>query len=239
MNNARIVLIALLMLQCLHSHAQKYSWYGAVTDSNRQVIYYTNFDKVDENNKDWEDPVEDAEDSVFYGYIKHETLEITNNSYTNVTATGFHLPIDFTRDFEIVFRARLDENYTKAALVFWGRDSLNEIYNGQYIYFYENSSYSMAYCVGYGAKPCDYKRTRLTYGSKNTRGDFNIYTIRKIEDMYYVFVNGEFSHRYAYTPIKGEWIGFGTSYRTQANMDYIKVSYLKLDYKKKNKHSSE
>lgn len=230
MNNARIALIALLMLQCLHSHAQKYSWYGAVTDSNRQVIYYTNFDKVDENNKDWEDRIEETHDSLFYAYIKDGTLEVTSHDDTSTSATGFSLSIDYFRDFEIEFSARLEKKYTdKISLVMWGRDSTNDIYNGQFFYFYQDVSYKMIFCSGKGSEPCDFERLHKQYGLDNNRGDYNTYNIRKIKDKYYVFVNKQYSHRYLYTPLHGQTIGFGTGPKSVANMDYIKVSYLKLD----------
>lgn len=240
MNSIRIALIALLMLQCLHSHAQKYSWYGAVTDSNRQVIYYTNFDKVDENNKDWEDPVEDAEDSVFYAYIKNGTLEVTNNSDSNTTAAETSLLFDYSRDFEIEFRARLEKQYTYwGSPVFWGRDSVNKKPNGQFLYFYASSGYSMAYCTGAKTNSCKYEDIRYVRSSTKDTGSYNTYTVRKIKDMYYVFVNSEYSHRYEYTPLYGQLLGFGTHRKSVANMDYIRVSYLNMYYKDKKKNPAK
>lgn len=231
MYNTRIALIALLMLQCLHSHAQKYSWYGAVTDSNRQVIYRTDFDKADENNKDWEEAQsKETHDSLFYAYIKDGTLEVTNNTTTGTYATAFPFMFDYTKDFEVEFRVRLAAQYNDwASLVCWGRDSVNEEPNGQSLYFYPSSAYSMAYCNGAITEPCNYEKIRHTGSPKKEAGRFNTYTVRKIKDSYYVFVNSEYSHKYSYTPLHGQTIGFGTGPKSVANMDYIQVSYLKLD----------
>lgn len=217
------------MLICQQSHAQKYSWFEAVTDTNRQVIYRTDFDKVDSNNADWEDPIE-PEDSLCYSYIKNGTLEITNKTDTSTLATIFPFMIDYSRDFEIEFSARLDLKYTDwAALLFWGRDSTVEVYNGQFLYYYPKGGYSMTYCKGSYPEPCDYKRTMNAFGYGNNKGGYNTYTIRKIKDRYYVFVNDRYSRRYDYIPLNGQLLGFGTGRKSVANMDYIQVSYLKLD----------
>ncbi len=231
MYNTRIALIALLILQCLHSHAQKYSWYGAVTDSNRQVIYYTNFDKVDENNKDWETvQSKETHDSLVYAYIKDGILEVTNNTAKGTYATAFPFMFDYTKDFEVEFRVRLAAQYTGwGSLVYWGRDSVNEQPNGQCLYFYPSSAYSMAYCNGANTEPCNYEKIRHVGRPKKEAGRFNTYTVRKIKDSYYVFVNNEYSHKYSYTPLYGQTLGFGTGRKSVANLDYIQVSYLLLD----------
>lgn len=232
MYSTRITLIALLILQSLHSHAQKYSWYGAVTDTNRAVIYRTDFDKVDDNNKDWEEAQsKEIHDSLFYAHIKDGILEVTNNTTEGTYATAFPFMFDYTKDFEIEFRVRLAAQYTDwGALVYWGRDSVNEQPNGQCLYFYPSSAYSMAYCTGVDTNnPCNYEKIRHIGRPKKEAGRFNAYTVRKIKDLYYVFVNSEYSHKYSYTTLHGQTLGFGTGRKSVANMDYIQVSYLKLD----------
>lgn len=230
MYNTRIALIALLILQSLHSHAQKYSWYGAVTDTNRAIIYRTDFDKADENNKDWEYPIEEPKDSLFYAYIKDGTLEITNNSVGSTTAAGFTLMFDYSKDFEIEFRARLEKKYKgETALLFWGRDTTVNIYNGQFLYFYQDASFHLTFCTGKGTAPCEHKRTRNEYSWYTDKGGYNTYVIRKIKDRYYLFINKEYSHRSDYIPLNGQLFGFGTGSKSVASLDYIQVSYLLLD----------
>lgn len=231
MYNTRIALIALLILQCLHSHAQKYSSYDAVANSNRKVFYSTNFDKVDENNTVWEMPPE-PDNRFAYAFIKNGTLEITNNDDKGINTTVFPLLIDYSKDFEIEFRVMLDKKYPlRPAYVLWGEDTTNEGlgFNGQVLYFFSNGSYRMGYCQGACSIPCDYEKIRNTFGALSNKNDYNTYTIRKIKNAYYVFINREFSHEYKYVPIHGQEIGFGTNRKSVANMDYIQVSYLKLD----------
>lgn len=211
----------LLLIVALHAAAQEdYSEYTY----RKEVIYSATFDKVDSNNAGWECDFNST--SLFQAHISDGNLVATNKNDLRVTATSFTFMFDYTRDFEIDFVARVEKKkiMQKFAIIYWGRDTTNENYNGQYIYFHADGMYRMMYCTGVGQNPCDGERLKFP---AQTKKDFIKYTIRKIKTDYYVFINGTHCRKFAYTPLHGQQLGFGVANNTEAYLKSIQISYLR------------
>lgn len=142
--------------------------------------------------------------------------------YINEISTG----IDFNRNFEIVFSARIygdNDNYNFGT-IYWGRPC-NSI-NGFNAYFgpkrlrifYSNLQFDDS------LHPDVDKSLPIARHQRNET--FNTYVIRKYDSKYYVFVNNEYIGKCPFIPLTGNIIGLGKSTNYSGEFDYIKIYYL-------------
>ncbi|MBS1781078.1 MAG: hypothetical protein JST70_17260 [Bacteroidetes bacterium] len=217
--------IILLYLQCNEAYSQ--SPHNSVTDydyytpADREPIYHDEFNAINDNNKDWIN----NDDPFFQLKVKDGCLIITNNK-TTYTASNYILQFGYLRDFELEICARVEspKRRERHGILFWGSDSAITQMNGQFFYF-RHGQHMLFNKTGKEQRNNSLPVPDFTFYDKK---DFNIYTIRKVDYDYYLFINHVFCNKYPYFPINGQLIGLGASSNgTTAYYDYIHIDYLK------------
>lgn len=152
--------------------------------------------------------------------------EIYNGYYTfkslnNVAwvSTKKHY-IDQDRDFEITARFKYVSGKENSGLMLvWGRNSNKDNFNfefnanGEYwIGTYNDGSFNAS--------------KSWTASLDINKKDYNLLTVRKIENNYYYFINREFVHSETFKPFFGDKIGFLTPGNTAIKIDYLRAYYL-------------
>jgi hypothetical protein len=184
----------------------------------RDTVFFEDFN-VD-NDTNWVDE-KDKSISVKGGFFYYRVGVDTANAY------HFPVPFDTSKNFEFQFRAKTPQDKKGCGIFFWGREA-GESYCGNYWYFYKDgcsSIFNTSDSAGEGKTKNWYLRQRL-----DGEG-FNIYTIRKWQHRYYIYVNNRLVKVIAkefpcYEPRLG--LGSGSSKHRQALavFDYISVSYI-------------
>lgn len=177
--------------------------------TNKTSLYAENFD---DNSSGWLDSAD------IYGTISNGVLAIPNIDSASYI---IEKSIDFEKDFEIEIVAKIEGKkpnkiYGRFA---WG----NECYVfGGYLTFSKN--YVRLFNCQYG--DCDHSRSKpLINQNKN---DFNLYTIRKVGNTYYVFVNKKIIITHPYQKPKGTNLMITGDGNAKLVFDRITISYLEL-----------
>lgn len=197
--------------------------YYIFSESSKQVVFH---DEFDNNKNGWmEENEPPCTDSYAYK-IENGILYFHDNR------EGFHelsvdLDIDYSRNFEITFKlkvngAKKDELY---AHVHWGRDSatLFGVEYGQMLYLHNYSGYGQ---MGYAYTRDEHEAKNIYLPTTFYRGGFNVYTVRKYNNWYYLFINAERIMRFKYLPLKVKKIALGGNTNAIVEYDYIKIAYL-------------
>ncbi len=218
------LLIFLLYLQCNEAYSQSphnsvidYDYY---TPADREPIYHDEFNAMNDNNKDWIN----NDDEFFVINIDKGCLIIMNNG-TSATASDYTLKFDYLRNFELEISAKIEspKRRERNGILFWGRDSTISKPNGQFFYFVRGK-HILFNEIGSEAENYRLPEPEVTINDKK---DFNIYTIRKVNNNYYLFINHILYSKYPYIPLKGQRIGLGASANgSKAYYDYIHIDYL-------------
>lgn len=216
----------LLLLSCfsaITALAQNPKDYFAFPQEQKELVFIDEFDSDDSS---WgaEDgvPSEDKDSCIIKdGYFYHNLVDTDNNRNL---ALPHNTDIDFTRNFEIIVRIKVVQKEKKDyGIVFWGRDGLDLI--GHFLFIDHTGAATIYYCNQKSKEqPCGYKQKWIyPYTKKN---DFNIYTIRKYKDDYYIFVNGVYKKKSGYVPLTGKHIGLGSNENAEVFVDFLKIYYL-------------
>ncbi len=236
----KITILLLLLSSC-------WSHYASAGDSssvnprnyfykNKTVVWEDHFnddhngwltDNDSTENDDPNDGLTDndsTEEKNIYAIIADGLFKYKNTAPKNIYAYGVNPNIDFSRDFEIEYSAKIisapKRNWT-ASVLFWARDSMNY---SCYLYcsIHGDISY-LAFDVANNQKLI--KKRYSTHFKKD--GSFNKITIRKKSDKIYVFINEHFKSALKYIPISGKRIGLGAGANAEVWYDYVRISYLK------------
>jgi hypothetical protein len=183
------------------------------------TIFIDNFS----NNKNkW--PTGLSADSCYNGKIVNGAFELTSTCKDSYPWYYIPRTIDILRDFEIEANILYvkGENDNAISLI-WGKDDNGYRFNfgitgnGQYkICRYNGSWFNLK----------DWTASDLIHKS-----DYNKLTVRKIDTNYYFFLNEKLVHTCDLYAFFGNQIGFQDNKNTTIRVDYLKVSYLKLNPK--------
>lgn len=213
--------IIFLNLIFLSSHAQlQYSDYSK---SNKEYVFEENFNN---NSRTWKVGNEsEREFTIAGGYY---TLE----NYAEKAKLTYR-PADFdeTNDFEIETSMKYiyGEDLTSHALLWANGNSMDYGF-----YFTAAGSYKIAYYDGSYKDIVDFTQT-----SALKRGEFNKFTVRKVGNQYYFFINEIFIYQTDFRDFFGKQIGFQVSSKSKIQIDYVKVAYLKGKSKSNSNNNSK
>lgn len=220
-----LLLLSAILLTSLTLKAQdKYSTYNYFTPQDKELVCIDGFD-VDHDDWGAYDGVEDDDDDTSYvianGVFKFQFYD----GKKGISAYEHTVAIDYSQDFEIEVKIK-DVHRKNIAAIYWGRDSSAN--NGAYLYIKYKRSMTLMSCDNIKENsPCPnidrIKQSKSAYKSD----DYNIYTIRKVDGQYYIFLNGVYCGSAAYHTISGTDIGLGGSNGSIIEYDHIKVFYLK------------
>lgn len=186
---------------------------------HKELIFLDDFDR---DAGIWGDSTDNADEFI----IKRGEYIYKSDSF-DYSAMPCIVDIDFRRNFEIEFKAKIISNNDNehTGVVFWGRE--DTLYNGHYFYFQDKNKHHIFYCNNSieGISHPDVDKNIYARGVFNT-DDLNLFTIRRYNKFYYIFINGIYSGKQKYIPLLGKRIGLGGSRNTTALFKYIKISYL-------------
>ena len=208
--------IIFLNLIFLSSHAQlQYSDYSK---SSKEYVFEENFNN---NNQKW--IIGNEEEREYYVKEGNYVLE---NYAEKAQLVFLEVFFDETRDFEIEANIKYvyGDELTSHALL-WAKGN-NKDYG---FYFNAGGSYKIAYYEeGY------HDIIKFTQFNGLNKNSYNKFTIRKVGNQYYFFINEEFVYETNFRDFFGKNIGFQVSKKSKIHIDYLKVAYLKGKSKSNN-----
>lgn len=230
----KYTLLLLALFASVSTTAQKvFKCYGCIPEAVKTQIFFDDFDQWDEDwfanapykyeynvdESNWPDTIW----AVHKGYlICSFTDSLPDGSVARTNARI--LDIDYDKNFEIEISALvvpLGEERNAQGLLVWGAAYVDARI-GQY-FNYTNKG--RVYCSP-GIDREDFrKRDARKLYTPFVEG-FCTYTIRKVKDQYYIFIDKKFEGKLPYVPLTGKYIGLGASIGSFVKVDYIKVSYL-------------
>jgi len=212
-----LLLITSICFICSNAHAQKHYKDYKISE----IVYNQNFNEPDTS---WADSATLNSHDTIISIIHDGYLDYKNVSTSGLYANPYPVDIDTNKNFEIEFRAQVlgTKKRKDDGILFWGRkgDSSN------YWYFGNRAASS----VFSREKLNNKTRMRKAASGKITKHSFNIYTLRRIGDRYYFFVNYQYARANPhYIPLYGNMIGLGSSAKNEVLFDYVRVSYIVPD----------
>ncbi len=215
-----MVLLALLLplLAAAQKNPGRYAAYNA---GDKKLVFADSF--VD-NRNDW---LPDEGRCCKWPYIE-------NGFYYRNDTVGFNgyphaVAFDFTKNFQLDIVAKVTDA-RKQGVIYWGRDT--SVYydstrsgwtgfKGSYIYFGKQDIMFKNCDDKYVRNPCH----DMTADARRPSG-FNKYTVRKVKERYYVFVNELFIRSFSYLPLTGRQLGLGGN--ENASVIYSKIELNEL-----------
>ena len=181
-----IILCAILALQCAAQKGIPYDQYKA---EDKIVHYYADFNT--DNDTLWMDvPYEGGHSRIINGNFLY------NVKKGELLAQGFQPQVDENRDFEVEFAAQIvgENRRNTHGILFWGRA---DTFKSFYWYFWTNQN-TIFQCENKTDCP-----DRLWKAKRTKREGFNKYTLRKISDSMYAYVNEVQLGSFAFQPFFG------------------------------------
>lgn len=186
--------------------------FNAIKPANLERLWSDNFDN---NNRNWtvkNDP------NSYKSEIKNGQFHLTNYSNNNAYSFKQQSGLDLSRNFQLQAKIKLNQSKSSGLMLETGNDFLLLMLNTSrqvYVTHYKNSKYNDVKVVDNFSEP------------QNT-SSFATYTIRKIIDKYYFYING------LYTGIEypdqnlGTRLGFFLNVDAGISIDDISVDYINL-----------
>ena len=186
--------------------------YDAIKPNNLESVWSDNFAN---NNRMWtikNDP------NTFKSEIKNGQYHLTSNSsdfaYTFKQASS----LDLNRDFQIQAKIKLNRSKSSGLMLESGDDFLLLMLNTSkqvYVTHYKNAKYNDVKVVDNFAEP-------------QSTSSFATYTIRKIKDKYYFYINGLYTGIEYEDQNLGTKLGFFLNADAAMSIDDISVDYINL-----------
>ena len=190
--------------------------YGDYPESRRTNIF---FDDFDDNQNEWMTGTFSKGKRVAMIENGHYYWE-ADSKYYGLNATWKPIPIDESEDFEIEAAIKFVRGNSRkqATALSWGRSG-----KGSFYLAFKEDKYAVVVWTD-SHKPqlvTEWTRTPLL-----KEGDYNKLTIRKVDSIYYLFINEGLVHTMPKTKkFFGPNIGFESN--NVIHIDYLRVSYLK------------
>ncbi len=154
----------------------------------------------------------DYETTVFDGQFNLFTR------YTPQQNTISFPELQSTDNFEIETSIRIEYALSDGACsLLWGGSTTTA---GQWTYLQVDEDDRVAAGRWQGS----FASYRVNYRAEN----FNTFTVRKVKNTYYYFINGTYLGKVPFVPLDGPRIGFGAFGFTDMSVDYLRVKRLTL-----------
>lgn len=195
-----------------------YRTYDGIADSLRSDLLIDDFT---DNNNNWY--VTSGQQGDNYCFIQGGNLVFGSN-ITNSYLNSLSLQINTSLDFEIEASMKISRSSeTNYNGVIWGGDFSAGV--DFYTMMFNASQNSwLGYTEGGNYVPWQ----DFTTGNVNGIFNENLFTVRKVDDTYYFFINKVFIKSETFLPFFGNQIGFKVGAHNEIQVDYLKVYYLDL-----------
>jgi hypothetical protein len=186
-----------------------YENYNAIPLTKKTLLLNEGFDN---NTRNWK--VASGTDytmTVASGELYIGTLSSARQSTISLT------DVKETEDFEIETRMRTSStNSTNGGgSLVWGGSTSSW-------YFFRVNPYTGALEIGRGTRPS------IANTGSITTGMYKVFTVRKVKNLYYYFIDGGYIDKELVNAFYGPAIGFEAGRNTTLWVDYLKVSRLTL-----------
>lgn len=223
------IILLIVLLSTLHCTAQKgIDCYDCIHSSDKTVIFFDDFE-VDEGkwvpkhnaNKSTDTTMIIADGSFVFS-LYDTTIDGSNSGY--LSKQKFDLD---EKNFEVEFRIKtvLLDRYRyymeyPFALISWGVDDNAKAGQETMIHGADHAHFMWSQ-----GDDSVYWRININ-ADANKQDRYNVYTFRRYKNHYYLFLNGIYTEKLPYKPLRGHLLYIGGYYKTFVKVDYIKVSYL-------------
>jgi hypothetical protein len=186
--------------------------FDAIKSNNLERVWSDNFDN---NNRNWtikNDP------NSYKSEIKNGQYQLTSNSKDFAYSFKQASNLDLNRDFQLQAKIKLNRSKSSGLMLETGDDFLLLMLNTSrqvYVTHYKNAKYNDVKVVDNFAEP------------QNTSG-FTTFTIRKIVDKYYFYINGLYTGIEYADQNLGTKLGFFLNADAAMSIDDISVDYINL-----------
>jgi len=183
-------------------------------------------ENFNDNHNNWMSiPDTDKVDTTLCRFRFNEgVLIIENRDTADFKTIGIYKDIDYNRDYEIEVGFQIDtckDHNTNAAYFGWGGDT-SEHNGGTVIMANHDGYYFVKDCHGGDHRDCTYKQFDAFINKKN----YNVFTLRKTGNTYYLFINDVFEKKIPAKALKGNRIYLSALPQSTISYDYIRVYYL-------------
>lgn len=187
--------------------------YDGISDNVKRHLFY---DIFEDNKNLWDigQSKDNWKEEIKEGYLYFESLDyIPNQDYLPI-------PIDENSNFEIEASiAFMDGDPLQGCGLQWGKAAEE---TKQYDFFFSgNGMYSIDKFTGDFTDYVPFTKSDILKS-----GEYNTFTVRKVDDKYYFFINGKLVHSMPFEPFMGKNIGFQVGKKSTIHVDYLRVSEL-------------
>lgn len=186
--------------------------FDAIKASNLERVWSDNFDN---NSRNWtikNDP------NSFKSEIKNGLYQLTNNSSDNAYTFKQLSDLNLSRNFQVQAKIKLNRSKSTGLMLESGDDFILLMLNTSrkvYVTHYKNAKYNDVKVVDNFAEP-------------QSTSSFATYTIRKIMDNYYFYINGLYTGIEYEDQNLGTKLGFFLNGDAAMSIDDISVDYINL-----------
>lgn len=199
---------------------ETYNSYGFVSASKKEMLINEEFSN---NTRMWPMTFTTVQSHMFVG----GGLLNMMTSYGGPIISSIELS-SFTgsTNFEIEFLMQIEvSGYSGGNRLLWGYDAASKQYN-----FMEINDNDRQFSMGRFDGRADIKKTFYTtnWTGYYQKRSYNKFTIRKVNNTYYYFINDTFIYQEPFSAFKGNRIGFQTGISNELNIDWLTVKKLNL-----------
>lgn len=186
--------------------------FDAIKPNNLERVWSDNFDN---NNRNWtikNDP------NSYKSEIKNGQYQLTNNSSDNAYTFKQLSDLNLSRNFQVQAKIKLNRSKSTGLMLESGNDFLLLMLNTSrqvYVTHYKNAKYNDVKIIDNFSEP-------------QSTTSFATYTIRKIMDKYYFYINGLYTGIEYEEQNLGIKLGFFLNADAGMSIDDISVDYINL-----------
>lgn len=192
--------------------------YSFVPDAKKEILINESFSN---NGRNWPTLFSNT---LSYLAISYGELNMLSDFSGETLATIDVSTFTGNTNFEIEVLLEAKSNmYDNGNKIIWGYDASTKQHN-----FLKINNYNMQLSTGRFDGSKDVEKIINYWSGPFYKNGYNKYTIRKINNQYYYFVNETLLHQEPFTDFKGYRIGFQTGRYNEIYVDYLTVKKLNL-----------
>jgi hypothetical protein len=185
---------------------------------SKQLLFFNKSFSANDKNDSWYKGTEEILDITM-----QDSFWVLKNTKFKPSGVGDYINIDSTKDFQLELGVKFisgGDNYKQeSSMLIWRRGESR----GFYFYFSKDG-----YCSISDSKNTDrYQYIENSLTQVNFKQDnFNLFTVRKVKNNYYFFVNKKLIFSMLYKPFYGKMFGIGVGKKSIIEVNNLSIHYL-------------
>ncbi|MBN2864046.1 MAG: caspase family protein [Bacteroidales bacterium] len=207
-NKAVLAISLILILNCGLILSQQY--FSDVSSLEKLAHFSETFEN---NQNNWI-----TDNNWINSRIANGSMNITCKNYKLSTGLSYlAVPVDYSRDFEI--EASLQIVRGTGAVIF----GMNEDFDHYRVELTDKDQF--LFIRNLASRKKIEKLMPATSSSNIKSGSYNIITIRKLKNTYYLFINETLAGQFEKISPDGNFVGFNVGLDSEISVDFLKISY--------------